>query len=350
MNRHLQWTRIAYRLLQAWSLAVLLMLSPGAKAACSLYAAAADLGSYTSLALEAAPTATTQTGSGLSCDPGLIGVGTPAHIKALVESGVPGGVGTLTGPGGIILPFHLATSAGGASLANGNEVVFVSQTALVSGLLGLFSGPNSSIPMYLDAGPATALKAGVYTGAVSLRWYYYTCSGIGALGVCLGQSKSSGFTVNLLGGVSSWGTGDPAVINITLTITADCLIDAPDVDFGSVPLVIAFSPVTQTLNVRCTRDQPYTVGLSDGGHVLGGQRRLQGGSEYLLYELYKSNTNARWGSVGTERRDSSDAEINGSLLDGLSSQGFVYRAEISTSQPTPSAGTYTDNVQATIEF
>jgi spore coat protein U-like protein len=221
---------------------------------------------------------------------------------------------------------------------------------LIGGLLGLFSGPGSSIPLYVDAGPASALKAGVYTGTVVLRWYYYTCSGIGVLGVCLGQSSSSGFSVNLLGQVTNWGVGTPALLDIVLTVTADCAISAPNVDFGSAPLVSAFDPVTQTLQVRCTRDQPYVVGLTDGSHALGSQRRLQNGPNHLLYELYNAATNARWGANGVERRSSGDADINGGLLDGVSTQGFVYRAEILSSQPTPPAGVYTDDVQVLVEF
>lgn len=331
-------------------LALLLCIAPGAHAACTVSSASANLGSQSSFALEAAPTAATQTASGLSCDPALIGLATPAHIKVQVSTGLPGGVGTLTGPDGITLPFRVATTPNGTPLADGNEVVFVSQASLVGGLLGLFAGPSSSIPLYVDAGPATALKAGTYTGTVALRWYYYTCSGIGALGICLGQSSSPGFGVNLLGQVTNWGSGTPALLNVALTVTADCAITAPDVDFGSAPLVSAFDPVTQTLYVRCTRDQPYTVGLSDGTHALGTQRRLQGGANLLLYELFDATTSARWGSVGAERRASADADVNGGVLDGISAQGFTYRAEILSSQPTPPAGLYTDDVQVLVEF
>ncbi len=341
----------AYPRIELLLFIVALLGAPGVEAACSVSAASANLGSYTSLALESAPTGDTQTASGLACDPGLIGIGTPAHIKALIESGLPGGSGVLTGPDGITVSFRLATSAGGTPLGNGDEVVFVSQTALISALLGLFSGPNSSIPMYVRAGPGSALKAGVYTGVVAVRWYYYTCSGIGALGICLGQSSSPGFTVNLLTGqVTNWGSGQATLINISLIVTADCLIDAPDIDFGSAPLVSVFNPVTQTINVRCTRDQAYQVGLTDGLHALNGQRLLQGGSGSLAYEIYKSGTTARWGGLGGERRSNTDADVNAGTPDGTSSQGFVYRAEISASQPTPPPGMYVDSVQVTVEF
>lgn len=331
-------------------LALLFCVAPNAHAACTVSAESANLGSDTSFELEAAPTPATQTASGLRCDPALVGVGTPVHIKAQVAGGLPGGAGVLTGPDGITIPFRLATTPNGTPLANGNEVVFVSQSSLIGGLLGLFSGPGSSIPMYVDAGPASALKAGVYAGTVGLRWYYYTCSGIGILGICLGQSSSSGFGVDLLGNVTTWGSGAPALVNVTLTVTADCAITAPDVDFGSAPLVVAFSPVTQTLHVRCTRDQPYVVGLSDGTHAAGNQRRLQNGANHLLYEVVNATTSSRWGSIGAERRSSSDAEVNGGVLDGVSTQGFVYRAEILQTQPTPPAGLYTDDVQVLVEF
>ena len=42
--------------------------------------------------------------------------------------------------------------------------------------------------------------------------------------------------------------------------------------------------------------------------------------------------------------------MNGGVLDGVSTQGFIYRADILPSQPTPPAGLYTDDVQVLVEF
>lgn len=334
--------------------ALLLLAAAGACApasACTISTGAASLGSQTSIAIESAAAGPVQAHSGLACDPSLLGIGTPVHIRADIASGLPGGTGTLTGPGGSTVSFQVRRNVGDPALQNGNQVIFVSTTQLVGGLLWLFAGPGGSVPLYVSAGPASALRWGTYNGSFALRWYYYNCSDLGLLGVCLGTLlRSPGFTVNVLGNVSNWGSGELATVNVSLEITRDCLIDAPDLDFGDAPLAGAFDPVTQTLYIRCTRDVTYQVGITDGMHPAGGQRRMHLDGQYLAYEIYKSQTPDRWGGVGAERRASTGADLNGANHNGLVQQGFRYRAEILPGQPTPPPGNYTDTLQVLVEF
>jgi spore coat protein U-like protein len=94
------------------------------------------------------------------------------------------------------------------------------------------------------------------------------------------------------------------------------------------------------------------VGLSDGQNAVsvGGRRRMISGSNYLAYDIFKSAGTTRWGSVGTARRASTDAEVNPGNGLGTGSQIFNYNAKIYTDQTTPPAGTYLDNVVLDVGF
>lgn len=74
------------------------------------------------------------------------------------------------------------------------------------------------------------------------------------------------------------------------------------------------------------------------------------GSNFLNYDIFKSATTTRWGSVTTSRRASSTAEVNPGNGLGTGSQVFNYNAAIYPNQATPPAGTYTDNVVLDVGF
>ncbi|MNI38907.1 Spore Coat Protein U domain protein [compost metagenome] len=138
-----------------------------------------------------------------------------------------------------------------------------------------------------------------------------------------------------------------------MTVSNDCTITAPNIAFGSAPVVSGFAAVMgQTINLACTKDSAYTVGLSDGQWPIsvGGRRRMISGSNYLAYDIFKGAGNTRWGSVGAARRASTDAEVNPGNGQGTGSQIFNYNARIYTDQATPPAGTYLDNVVLDVGF
>lgn len=203
-------------------------------------------------------------------------------------------------------------------------------------LLGLLGGSSYSLPMTLRTQTGDYnLAAGTYTDQLSVSWNWNVCSGVNLLFICLGRSTGSG----------------TAVVNLRLEVSKDCVIEAPDLDFGSAPLVVGFNSVTQTISIRCTKDALYSVGLSDGSYADGGQRRMAADGQYLAYELYKSITGSdRWGASGSERRSSESADQNPGAYTGTLTQGFIYRAEILSGQSTPPAGTYIDMIVVDVAF
>ncbi|NIF03806.1 hypothetical protein F3J38_27875, partial [Pantoea sp. Acro-805] len=101
----------------------------------------------------------------------------------------------------------------------------------------------------------------------------------------------------------------------------------------------------------CTKGSAYTVGLDDGQNVSGGRRRMKSSAgNFLAYDIFKSAGAVRWGSVGTARRASSDADVNPGNGTGTGSQLFNYNAKVYTDQATPPAAGYTDGVILDVQF
>ena len=307
--------------------------------ACTTATASIDLGSHSSYAVGTTPQ-TASGSAGLECD--ILLAALTAHYVGLR---IDASTFRLTGPGGAQIAYSAALTPNGAPLTVGN---FQNLSSL--SLVSLFAGTNNSIPIYIRTGATPALRAGTYSGFIDLRWYYSVCS-LG-VAVCLSYSASPGFVrpVPLVTPIN-FGTGTAVRVNIALRVENDCVITAPDLDFGQAPLVGSFNPVTRTILIRCSAGAAYTVGLGDGGHAAGGVRRMQSGSNHLSYEIYKgASTPDRWGALGAARRSSADADTGAGIYDSVTTQGFSYRAAILTGQTTPPAGSYSDTIRVDVEF
>ncbi|MES2626745.1 MAG: spore coat U domain-containing protein [Pseudomonadota bacterium] len=204
-------------------------------------------------------------------------------------------------------------------------------------LLGIITvgSTNKKMPMYFRTVPTGLnVSAGLYTDTLTINWNWSVCI-VRVLSACVGKSEGT----------------NSVTMTLNLTITNDCLITAPAVNFGSSPLVSGFPALTQTITIRCTRNSAFNVGLDNGSNFLTTQRRMKSGSNFLNYELYKgSAVGSRWGMNGLERRSSGDAEINPGIYDGVTGLGFRYHAVIPAQQTTPPAGAYTDTIILDVQF
>lgn len=307
--------------------------------ACTTVTSSTDLGSHSSYTIAT----TVQQGSGsagLQCDI-LLAALTVHYVGLRVDASTF----TLAGSGGSQIAYAASLTPNGAPLTVGN---FQNLSSL--SLVSLFAGTGSSLPIYIRTAATPALRAGTYTGYLDLRWYYSVCS-VG-VAVCLSYSASPGFVrpIPLLAALD-WGTGVAVRVNVELRVENDCIITAPDLDFGSAPLVGSFNPVTRTILIRCSAGAAYTVGLDDGDHAAGGIRRMQSGNNYLDYEIYKTASSSdRWGGIGPARRSSASADSNAGVYDSATTQGFAYRAVILPGQATPAAGNYGDTIRIDVDF
>lgn len=313
-------------------------LIPAEASACTTSTTSTNLGNASSYAVATTP----QQGSGsagLQCDI-LLAALTPHYVALEVDASTF----QLTGPDGDQIAYSASLTPNGAPLAVGNF-----QDLSSFSLVSLFSGTNSSIPIYIRTAATPALRAGTYSGHIDLRWFYSVCS----LGValCLAHSESPGFVRPVLLTPLDWGSGTAVRVNIELEVETDCIITAPDLDFGQAPLVGSFNPVTRTILIRCSAGAAYTVGLDDGAHASGGVRRMQSGANHLQYEIYKSvSSTDRWGAIGGARRGSESADSGAGIYDSVTTQGYGYRAEVLPGQVTPPSGSYSDTIRIDVAF
>lgn len=318
-----------------WILPWLVWLPGPAWALCSVVTTApVAFGLLSSIAVRTVSQSSSTLNAGLSCTGSLLSLlTTNDHFYATITSTQSG----LLGPNGDVIGYTLyANNSTSYPITRGTAFDFA-RNGIIDALGLLGSVVPKTAPIYLGTTIGSNVSAGVYTETLSIFWNWNYCSGIGAGSICLGRDINSGTTT----------------LTVNLTVANDCTITAPNINFGSAPVISAFTAVTgQTINLACTKGSAYTVGLSDGSQPVsvGGRRRMVSGSNYLAYDIFKSAGTTRWGSVGSARRASSDAEVNPGNGLGTGSQIFNYNAKIYTDQATPPAGTYQDNVVLDVGF
>ena len=307
-----------------------------AMAACSVVTTApASFGSISSMTVRTAAQTSSTANAGLSCTSALISLLVSSdHFYATVTSAQSG----MVGPTGDVIGYTLyGNNSSSYPITRGTQFDFGGSGGIAQAL-GLIAGPGTkTVPLYLSSITGSNVAAGLYTETLNIAWNWNYCSGIGIGGVCLGRDIGNAV----------------ATLTVSMIVTNDCQITAPNISFGSAPVISGFTAVTgQTINIACTKGSAYTVGLSDGLNPLsaGGRRRMISGSNYLAYDIFKSAGTTRWGSVGAARRASSTAEVNPGNGLGTGSQVFNYNAKIYSDQTTPPAGTYLDNVVLDVGF
>lgn len=125
----------------------------------------------------------------------------------------------------------------------------------------------------------------------------------------------------------------------------DCTIAASDLNFPSSGTLNKTVDASASLNVRCTRDAAWRIGLSAGNSADLLNRRMDriGGSGSVRYQLYTNSSRSTiWGNGygGTS--------LVGGTGTGLSQQLAIYGRV--PAQKTPMPGAYRDTIIATITF
>ncbi len=319
-----------------WLAAPLLWgVASAAHALCSVTTPTApSFGQVSSVLVRTNVQSTSTLNAALTCTGSLLSLlSSNDHVYLTVTSSK---TGLQVGTSGPVIAYTLyANNSTSYPITRGTAFDFARNSLLdLLGLLG--SSTPKSVPLYLSTVVGSNVPSGTYSETLTLAWSWNYCSGIGIGAICLGRDIGSGSTT----------------MAVNLQVTNDCQITAPDLAFGSAPLVVGFATVNSSISVSCTLGSAYTVGLNDGGHPVsaGGRRQMSSGSNTLAYDLFKSAGSIRWGSTGTARRNSSDADVNPGNGTGTGSQVFNYNAKVYTDQVTPPVGTYVDSVIVDVAF
>jgi spore coat protein U-like protein len=128
------------------------------------------------------------------------------------------------------------------------------------------------------------------------------------------------------------------------TVIAACTITAGDLSFSNIDVRTAPVLQTNTIDVVCTKDSAYVIGLGAGVSGDVAARTMKDGSKVLNYFLYSdSGRTINW----TDDLTGSAGGVGGTGS-GVSQTITVYgRVPVQTNAVV---GTYSDTVTATISF
>lgn len=312
------------------------LLAPRAAALCATVASeSASFGDISSNRARTAVQSTSTINAGLRCSGNLLSVlRADDHVYMTVTSSGTG----LIGPTGDVLNYNIyATNrTDPAYVINRSTQYDMARNSIMDLLGALGSTVPVNVPLYFGTITGGNPAAGVYSETLSLYWDWNYCTGYDSSGICTGRDINSG-TVPL---------------TVSMTVSNDCTISAPNISFGDAPVVAAFPTVNQSVGVSCTKGSPYTVGLGGGQNPNGGRRHMASGSgpKLLAYDIFKSAGTTVWGSIGSARRSSADADVNPGNGLGAGSQTFNYNARIYLEQATPPAGSYADTITVDVTF
>lgn len=313
---------------------VILMLSGGSWAACTVSTVNASFGSVTSFALSGTGEVETTGTLVVSCDAILnLLTNDSVTLNYTAATVSANSRATMKRTDNAAITDVIPTRLCGLSGCSGSSEVQIAKAYTWSGstLLNLLGAKQYNIPLYFRTVAGQNVTAGPYQVVLTFSINYNVCS-VGAVGLCLTPQTGTATTS----------------ITLNMNVTNNCsAMTTPNVNFNSAPLVQNFPTVSQAIAVTCTKGSVYTIGINNGANALNGVRRMVSGSNYMSYDIYKEATTNRWGGSGTERWTSATSSLLSA--DGLL-RTYNYTAKVLTSQTTPPAGTYTDTLIVDVAF
>lgn len=298
--------------------------TPEVWAQCRVPSTSSSLGTASSIALDG-NLQPSQASTGFNCDaPTLSIAGTNRVIATFgASNNATSGLRRLKhATKNDYLPYTLCTDqACNNTLGIAGSHTWSNSTLL--GLLGLFTGPNATLPLWIKTSAGATLSAGTYTDVIAVNWDYSVCDvGIGNLCLTYSGKPSSNIT-------------------LTLTVTNDCQISTVNnVMFASAAFPSAFAPINSSLGVLCTKDGAYSVALTSTHPDDANWRRMtadvSGTNYYLQYQLYRAD-NSAW------------TESNSYAGTGTgATQTIPFTARINANQANKPAGSYKDTVSVAV--
>lgn len=144
---------------------------------------------------------------------------------------------------------------------------------------------------------------------------------------------------------SALGAEATTTMDVSLVIEGGCSISASSMVFPT-PTALESLSTTAQIDIICTNGTPFEIGLDAGAHSTDvAARELQDAAslETITYSVYKSGSHAVvWGN--TQGVDTVTDAGSGFV------QQFSAYGQIPVPATIPSAGTYTDTINAFVYF
>jgi spore coat protein U-like protein len=144
-----------------------------------------------------------------------------------------------------------------------------------------------------------------------------------------------------------------ANLAVSASVANNCTISTTAVSFGTYdPLSAVDTDSTGSVTITCTKGTSATIALDTGAHASGATRRMDDGSGNVLsYELYHpANLNPGAGAAYTTVWGAAGGNLFApAAAPSKASRTFTVSGRIAAGQDV-AAGSYTDTVQATVNF
>lgn len=191
-----------------------------------------------------------------------------------------------------------------------------------------------TIPIYGRATASAGLPGGhtfyAYSNTVTVDWAGGLLTPISCDTVLLAARGTATF------GLQAQAT--------TINSCVVAIASASDMDFGSHASLASAWTGTSTITLDCPSNTTWQLGLSNGLHALGTQRRMAGpGGDFVNYELYRDAARTqRWGS--TLGGDTYPKPTTATNPMSLTVYGRV------PAQPDVTPGVYIDTITVTLTY
>ena len=308
-------------------LAILLALggASAAQAICTTSSPSVIFTPGSSYDVQAGGIPSTSSSAGLSCSSPTLSVLGTSYARATMTSAN----GFLLSNGADTIPYLVSPFSDFSQPFNQNATFdYLNVTFLA--LLGVLNGNNFTPMINLKLNGAPNISAGTYTDTLTISWSWKVCNSVQAGILCVGYETATG----------------SSTIQVKLVVGQDCRISAPDVSFGSAPLVSQFATVSQAVLVDCTKNSAYKVSFTsgNGGSARPWRTMSDGAGHSLQYNIYQPDGTTIW----DESNPTHSATPGGGST--APSQPQAYKVKINSGQITPPAGHYQDLVSVVISF
>jgi spore coat protein U-like protein len=135
-----------------------------------------------------------------------------------------------------------------------------------------------------------------------------------------------------------------ATVGVSASVLPKCKISVTTHVAFTVSDLSAASDATGKLSVRCTKGTLYAIALNDGENV--GRQMKNADGEFLDYELYSDSArSSAWPSTAT-------LPTTGAGATGMPEEVEIFARvpAVADTAVYPAAGSYSDNVIATINY
>jgi spore coat protein U-like protein len=146
----------------------------------------------------------------------------------------------------------------------------------------------------------------------------------------------------------AYAAQDTGTIAVSATIAASCTITTNPLDFGSLTSTNASNTdVSTTVDVDCTADSPFNIGIDAGANASGAQRRMASGANTLNYSVYVDGFGlTEFGPISTYL----SANNYSSPATGNNGTNTVTIYGRIPTQSTPPSGAYSDTLTVTVNY